>query len=316
MKKFLMMTTVGACVAGFAAELDFTGLFPKSVKCVHIVAPSSHAGNAVVAKVTNELAKAGFKVKVAPSVWTYSDDPAVRARDIMAAWKDPETDAILCSRGGRGAWDTVQKLDFDVLKARDIPFIGFSNISVLMNAFIAKGVKRPITGPMCTSLVSYPSTPDSVARLGATVAGAALEPTQLEVRRAPAKAVTGKPAGGHWPSISGMDAAWLPDTTGRIIFLEVNKTYTYDRAVAAFETLKGKGYFKAPAALVLCDIGINGKKAEKEALRKYITDSVSCPVFSGYPYGHVKKLYAIDYGRGLSITPRGLLSWSAVGGKE
>lgn len=294
------------------AALDFKGLFPENVKCVHIVAPSSHAGNAVVTTATNELVKAGYKVKVAPSVWTYSADPAVRARDIMAAWKDPETDVIICSRGGRGAWDTVQKLDFDVLKARDVPFIGFSNISVVMNAFIAKGVKRPISGPMCTSLVNYPSSRDSITRLGATVAGAELEPTRLDVRRAPAKTVAGRPAGGHWPSISGMDASWLPDTKDRIIFLEVNRTYTYDGAVAAFEKLKEKGYFKAPVALVLCDMGINGTKAQKEALRKYITDAVSCPVFSGYPYGHVKKLHAIDYSRRLDITPEGLLTWSTV----
>lgn len=315
MKRAILPALLCACVFGAESNLDFRGLFPANVKCIHIVAPSSHAGKTVVEKATNELTRAGYKVKVAPSVWTYSDDPAVRARDIMTAWQDTETDAILCARGGRGAWDTVQKLDFEVLRARDIPFVGFSNISVLMNAFVAKGVKRPITGPMCTSLVNYPSTADSIARLGATVAGAALEPTRLEVRRAPTRTVVGKPVGGHWPSISRMDASWLPDTKDRVVFLEVNKTYDYAKAVEAFDLLKGKGYFKSPAAVVLCDMGIKGKKSEKEALRKYITEAVACPVFSGYPYGHVKKLYAIDFGRELSITPDGLLTWSAVDGR-
>ena len=312
LSRFRRLFVVCGCgLAWSLSALDFTGIFPESVRCVSIVAPSSHADNTTVATATNELVKAGYKVKVADSVWTYSSDPKVRARAIEAAWQDPETDLILCARGGSGGWDTVQELDFDILKARDIPFVGFSNISVLNNAFIAKGVKRPVTGPMCTTLVNYPNTADSIARLGATLASAPLAPTQLDVRRAPSAAVTGKPVGGHWPSISKMDAVWLPDTSGRVVFLEVNSSYTLDQAKDAFDLLKSKGYFTAPSAIVLCDMGINGTTTEKEELRAYITDAVTSPVFSGYPYGHVSKLYAIDFDRELTIAADGLLTWSA-----
>ncbi len=297
-----------------ATDLDFTGIFPASVKCVSIVAPSSHADNTVVETATNELVKVGYKVKVMDSVWTYSSDPAVRARDIERAWQDLETDLILCSRGGSGGWDTVTNLNFEILKSRDVPFIGFSNISTLMNAFLAKGVKRPITGPMCTSLVNYPTSADSIARLAATVARADLDDTQLTVRRAPTAAVSGKPVGGHWPSINTMSADWLPDTTGRIAFLEISSGYTVDTAKTQFDSLKNKGYFASVAAIVLCDIGITGTTEEKEEVRQHIIDAVTCPVFSGYPYGHVKKLYAIDYDRTLTISTDGLLSWEKLGG--
>lgn len=307
--RMLAALCAGCAALAGAAELDFKGIFPDNVKCVHIVAPSSQAGRKVVEQATNELAKAGYKVKVAPSVWSYSSDPKVRARDIEAAWRDPETDLVLCARGGNGAWDTVRQLDLDLLRSREIPFVGFSNISVLNNAFVAKGVKRPVTGPMCTSLVNYPTTADSIARLRATLARGPLEPTQLKVLRAPAAAVSGKPIGGHWPSISRMEGDWLPDTAGRVVFLEINKTYDLGRAKRTFDLLKGKGYFKAPAAIVLCDLGITGTKQEKAELRDYIVNAVSCPVFSGYPYGHVKKLYAIDYDRELAITRAGLLAW-------
>ena len=163
---------------------------------------------------------------------------------------------------------------------------------------------------MCTSLVNYPTSADSIARLRATLAREPLPPTQLQVLRAPTNAVSGRPIGGHWPSISRMEGDWLPDTTGRIVFLEINKTYDLDRAKSTFDLLKGKNFFKAPAAVVLCDLGITGTQAEKEALRDYIVGAVSCPVFSGYPYGHVKKLYAIDYDRELTISSAGLLSWN------
>lgn len=305
----IVVTVMAAMVAHACLGLDFTGIFPSGIKCVYVVAPSSHAGKETVEKATNAFVQAGYKVKVADTVWTYNSDPAARARDIEKAWQDPETDVIICSRGGRGGFDTVTNLNWSVLKSRDIPFVGFSNISTLMNAFLAKGVKRPITGPLCTSLVNYPVTSDSIARLGATIARQPLEPTQLTVYRAPKAPVSGKPVGGHFPSISGMDAAWLPDTTGRIAFLEVNKTYTLETATNRFAVLKDKGYFKSVAAVVLCDMGIKGTKADKKKLRQFICDAVTCPVFCGYPYGHVAKLYAIDYDRLLTISPTGLLEW-------
>jgi hypothetical protein len=34
---------------------------------------------------------------------------------------------------------------------------------------------------------------------------------------------------------------------------------------------------------------------------------MSCPVYEGYPYGHVAKSYAIDFLREKTITPEGIL---------
>ena len=298
---------VGECSSG--AEIDLADTFPPDVRCVHLVAPSSLPPKEAVVEATNALARAGYRVKVSPGVWTYAKDGAQRARYLEAAWKDPETDLILCARGGRGGYDTVTNLDFSVLRSRDVPFVGFSNISCLMNAFVAKGVGRPISGPMCTSIVRYPTTRDSIERLSATVAGGPLAPTKLKVLRAGGKSVTGRPIGGHWPSISRMDREWLPSTDGRIVFLEVNRTYSIEKAKASFLTLKGKGYFENPAAVVLCDLGISGTKEDRDRLVKFLIAELRCPVFQGYPYGHVSRCYAIDYARTAEISPDGVLTW-------
>lgn len=291
------------------AEVDLTGVFPKNIKCVHLVAPSSLPPKEVIVKTTNALVRAGYKVKVSPGVWTYAPDGAARARDLEAAWRDPETDLILCARGGRGGYDTVTNLDFSVLHSRNLPFVGFSNISCLMNAFVARGVGHPISGPMCTSIVRYPTTRDSLARLSATVAGGPLKPTKLKVLRPGGRTVSGRPIGGHWPSISRMDRNWLPSTDGRIVFLEINRTYSLDKAKAAFLELKRKGYFAHPAAVVLCDLGITGTDADRDSLVKFLVGELDCPVFQGYPYGHVRQCYAIDYSRNAAISSDGVLSW-------
>ena len=37
---------------------------------------------------------------------------------------------------------------------------------------------------------------------------------------------------------------------------------------------------------------------------------VPCPVFKGFPYGHISQTSLIDFRRELTISPDGLLEWS------
>ena len=296
-------------------KVDLSALLPEEVKCVAIVAPSTQPASNDVVECVRSLEKAGKTVKVYPSAWN-EVDAAAKARDIEAAWQDPETDLILCARGGSGSFNTLTNLDFSVLKARDVPFMGFSNISTLLNGFVKMGVKRPIAGPLATTLVTYPHTDASISRAHDVLAGAELPSTQLSVRRAPSAAVTGKPLGGHVPSIASMTAGWIPDTTGRIVFLEYNSSYDYTSATNMFRIVNSRGWFDNAAAVVLCDMGITGTASAKENLRAHITDSVTCPVFSGYDFGHIEGLLALDFGRSLTITPDGLLTWAAYEPEE
>ena len=44
----------------------------------------------------------------------------------------------------------------------------------------------------------------------------------------------------------------------------------------------------------------------------FLVGEFSCPVFQGYPYGHVSRCYAIDYRRTAEISSDGVLSWKEV----
>lgn len=298
-------------VAGAAGGLDFTGIFPDSVKCVYLVSPASIYARENVIKGTNALVQAGYRVKVSEGVWLSSPAaPADRARYLEEAWLDPEADLILCVRGGSGAQETLANVDFAKLKSRDIPFLGFSNISILLNGFEKEGVKSLYSGPTLSSLVGY-SSATTIQRIHDVLAGADLAPTQLDVLRAPSAPVSGKPLGGHFPSLCRLPVAQMPDATGRIMFLEVNNSYTYETAVAAFDTLQATGWLAAAAAIVLGDMTIDGTSAEKDALRAHITDAVTCPVFSGYPYGHGANSLTLDFARPLTISTSGLLTWQS-----
>lgn len=72
-----------------------------------------------------------------------------RAQDLQDAWCDPSVDAVLCSRGGYGAHRMVDLLDWDAIRAAGPkPFVGYSDITVLHEAFALRAGFSTLLGPM------------------------------------------------------------------------------------------------------------------------------------------------------------------------
>ncbi|MFE7270506.1 LD-carboxypeptidase [Streptomyces sp. NPDC057623] len=73
---------------------------------------------------------------------------AVRAADLQGAWCDPSVDAVLCARGGYGAQRMVDLLDWEAMRAAGPKvFVGFSDITVLHQAFAARLGLATLHGP-------------------------------------------------------------------------------------------------------------------------------------------------------------------------
>lgn len=81
-----------------------------------------------------------------------------------------------------------------------------------------------------------------------------------------------------------------------------------------------RGYFKACAGVVFGDLEPGGPnrtrlagealvaaQAEMAQIRRDFAARMACPVYEGYPYGHVPTSYAIDFLREKTITPEGML---------
>ena len=102
---------------------------------------------------------------------------------------------------------------------------------------------------------------------------------------------------------------WLPDATGRVIFIENTNKYA-SRTDEMLGCMVEKGMFEKAAAVVICDFN---SKQPKEATRKKLEEfaaKIPCPVFSGFPYGHIPNTSIIDFRRKLTISPEGTLSWA------
>ncbi|ANW17372.1 S66 peptidase family protein [Streptomyces clavuligerus] len=76
-----------------------------------------------------------------------------RARDLTEAWCDPSVDAVLCARGGYGAQRMVDRLDWGSIRAAGPKvFVGFSDVTVLHEAFAARMGLATLHGPMIGTL--------------------------------------------------------------------------------------------------------------------------------------------------------------------
>lgn len=112
---------------------------------IGIPAPSTPVGPALRAQLdhgTAFLHSLGFEVRLAAHVETntlgFAAAGIEKAADINALFADPTIDAIMCAQGGMTANACLAHLDWDVIRRNPKPFIGISDISVLLNAITTR----------------------------------------------------------------------------------------------------------------------------------------------------------------------------------
>ena len=297
---------------------------------------------------TNMLLSAGYRVKVASNVpGPKLAPPEERARILEEYWLDPEIDMLLFARGGEGAEEVVPLLDWERLRARpDMPVVGFSDVTILLGAMLAKGVGHPISGPM----LSYAKrlTPEARDWFRTVMAGVFDGPPggradggedgppggrplpSVKLRpltggeaanltpegqfnfadAAPdGKRTTARPMGGHVTRLFWLwEHGLAPAASNRVVFLECTARHKAELVIGELTAMRKGGFFDGAAAVVLCDFRHEG--AERAALDAFFPDfaaSLPCPVFAGFPYGHIPGILAIDFRREVSISADGAL---------
>jgi muramoyltetrapeptide carboxypeptidase LdcA involved in peptidoglycan recycling len=101
-----------------------------------------------------------------PTTRKMGADPAERARDIHAAFADPEITAVLASIGGDDQLTVLPHLDGDLLRAHPKPFFGYSDNTNLLNHLFGLGLVGYHGGSVMVHLgrggAPHPTTIDSL----------------------------------------------------------------------------------------------------------------------------------------------------------
>ena len=296
-------------------KLDFSGSLPENIKTIALVMPASIQSKASFECGKAALEAAGYKVKVMPRLNFKTVAPVEdRVADFEQAWMDPEVDLVLCARGGRGAEDLLDKINWERLRTRKQRVLGFSNITMLLNAMLKENAGHPFSGPSLSQFL-YSKRPAFDWLCKALADNGPMPDVKLRALRP--GACSGLACGGHIVLVlKGVQMGWAADTKDRIVFLETT-VWQPEKTRAMLDELVAKGYFKECVGVVFGDMGQGRTKlsgmaqkkwmAKMAQVRKDFAAKVTCPVYEDYPYGHIAVSYTIDFLRKKTITNEGIL---------
>ncbi|MEV8323731.1 LD-carboxypeptidase [Kitasatospora sp. NPDC056731] len=214
---------------------------------IAVVAPSGPIDSQRLTDGCAILRSWGLRVTVAPHVLDahptlgyLAGTDADRAADLQSAWLDPTVDAVICARGGYGVHRMVDLLDWDAMRAAPPkPFIGFSDVSSLQEAFAQRLGIATLYGPMSAagSFIADGPTAEHLRRtlFEPTATTVLTSPTATALVPGRARGVT---AGGcvHVLAAERGTPAARPSYAGGILILEdVNEhPYQLDRLLTQF----------------------------------------------------------------------------------
>ncbi len=247
----------------------------------------------------------GYKVKTAPHVLDkkgfLAGEDSHRLSDLENFFRDDEIKAILCSRGGYGAFRILSDINYDLIRNNPKIFVGYSDITALLCNFFRKSGLITFHGPLFVSdfgkdrVDEY--TEDSFWRIFGESSEVPLDfPNPFEYHCIKPGKTRGELMGGNLSIICGLlGTPYMPDLTGRILFLEDvgEPLYKIDRMLMQ---LKLGGVFEKISGLLFAEFSSVSNSDSREENDLAVLDIVSglagdlkIPVGYGFPAGHSDK---------------------------
>jgi muramoyltetrapeptide carboxypeptidase len=267
-----------------------------------VVAPAAAIDPEFLERGVNALAARGFRVKVSRHALTrvgiLAGSDRDRAAELAAYFADPEVKAIFAARGGYGSGRLLPLLDFAAIARTPKIFVGFSDLTFLLNALVERSAMVCFHGPMAgpAYTLSRRSFDHLVRLLGGETHGFEIEAREV-VRPGAAE---GELMGGCLSVMVAMlGTRFFPDLDGKILFLEETgeKAFRIDRMLVqlrqsgALGKLNGIVFGGLPA--------VDGSDQESRLTAQFIaeqTADLDCPVLIGIKAGHTTENLAIPFG--------------------
>lgn len=105
---------------------------------IGVAFPACDIPNKTLALAKKKLEKHGLIIKTSNYISDkkaapFRYNPEVRAKELNALFLDKSIHAIVCARGGYGSQKIIKYLDFNIIKQNPKTFIGYSDITALLN---------------------------------------------------------------------------------------------------------------------------------------------------------------------------------------
>ncbi len=278
---------------------------PKALKkndLIALIAPAGPITESKLAEAQENLLELGFRSSFTQRILNrkgyLAGNDSDRLDDLHEAFENPDIDAILCIRGGYGSARILDKLDFKRIKGNPKVFIGYSDITALLNTIWQKTGLITFHGVVGTSSFSDYTRQQFLAVFRSQHSDKLVITSKEEklefLNHGRAK---GKLVGGNLAIVNSLIGTGFDiDFTEKIVFLEDvgEAPYKIDRMLTQL-ALSGK--LDKASGIVLgkfdgCDI--DNKEITKEnslSLNEVFNDRLghlNIPVINGFSFGHIK----------------------------
>ncbi|WP_413787049.1 LD-carboxypeptidase [Psychrobacter sp. SZ93C1] len=278
----------------------------------------------------DRVACAGFKVNN-PTITNrqylrFAGTDSQRASDLqnLATGAIAAPKLLLGVRGGYGAMRLLPMVDWAtlgrIMKERGTILAGFSDVTAIQCALLAKGDMSSLAAPMLYSEFGK-TKPDEVscrqfvealtnANLTINIQDASLTSQQLPsiLTSTEPKTITGTMWGGNLSMVSALAGSeYLPKIDGGIVFLEDVGEQAY-RIERMLYDLYLAGVFKNQQAIVFGALSGAGedsydKRYDVATVIRQLHELTGLPIYSGMRFGHIGQKYSFPLGATCQLTP-------------
>ena len=285
----------------------------------------------------DRLACAGFKV-YNPAITKrqylrFAGTDSQRASDLQniatGAIKAPKL--LLGVRGGYGAMRLLPMIDWStlgrIMKERGTILAGFSDVTAIQCALLARGDMSSLAAPMLYSEFGK-IKPDQVScrqfaqaltnpNLAVNIPDASLTSPNLPsiLATSELQTITGTIWGGNLSVVSALAGSeYLPRIAGGIVFLEDVGEQAY-RIERMLYDLYLAGVFKSQQAIVFGALSGTGedsydKRYDVATVIRQLHELTGLPIYSGMSFGHIGQKHSFPLGARCQISP------NAIGGYQ
>lgn len=270
---------------------------PPSLKIgdeIRIISPSGNIAPELIDGAKSRLQKWRLSVSegafARSSFGRFAGTKEERINDLQQALDDNSVKAILCSRGGYGLSQIIDKIDFSNFVKQPKWLIGFSDVTILHNAISLHKIAS-LHAVMAKGLSELSSNAASLTEVKKILFGGLPRYSVPVHRFNRAGEVNAKLIGGNLAVFMGLRATpYDLDFKDSILFMEDigEKPYQVDRMI---QNLRISGALSRLSGLVVGQFAEYEEDAEmKQSLYGIIADAVKeydYPVCFGFPAGHV-----------------------------
>ena len=278
----------------------------------------------------DRVACAGFKVDN-PTITNrqylrFAGTDSQRASDLqnIATGAIAAPQLLLGVRGGYGAMRLLPMVDWAtlgrIMKERGTILAGFSDVTAIQCALLAKGDVSSLAAPMLYSEFGK-TKPDEVScrqfaealtnpNLVINISDATLTSQQLPaiLTKGEPKSLTGTIWGGNLSVVSSLAGSeYLPRIDGGIVFLEDVGEQAY-RIERMLYDLYLAGVFKGQQAIVFGALSGAGedsydKRYDVATVIRQLHELTGLPIYSGMSFGHIGQKSSFPLGANCQLTP-------------